>query len=159
VSDFSSAVRDLTLPAICAATFVMAFVSGVVPFVINTELCLLAVAATTSAPAPVIVVTAATGQMLAKFTLFLAGRGAIRLRCIRWDRREAAVAAFDKHRAHSLALVGVSAVTGLPPFYGVSLVAGALRLRPVPFLVVGTLGRIARFTVVYLAPGWLHFGS
>jgi membrane protein YqaA with SNARE-associated domain len=158
VWDFVPALHDLTLPALYAATFVVAFVSGIVPFVINIELILVAIAALSRAPAPAIVGLAVAGQMLAKFFLYQAGRGALKLKFIRWERRDAAAATFEKYRRHSLALVGFSAVTGFPPFYGISLLAGAVRLPLASFLVVGTAGRVVRFTIVYLAPGWLHIG-
>ncbi len=156
MTDFSAAIQGVALPAVYLATFVMAFASGIVPFVINTELCLAAVAVTTHAPAPVVVAVAATGQMLAKYTLYLAGRGTVSFKWVRQERRAKAEAAFERHRRHALALVGVSAVTGIPPFYGVSLVAGAVRLHALSFVAIGTVGRLVRFTVVYLAPAWLH---
>jgi membrane protein YqaA with SNARE-associated domain len=155
---FFPALHDLTLPAIYAGTFAMGFVSGVLPFVINTELCLVGVAALSRAPAPAVVGCAVGGQMLAKYLLYLTGKGALNLRFVRRERRDTAARTFERHRHHSLALVGFSAVTGLPPFYGISLLAGAVGLPLTSFLVVGTIGRIVRFTVVYLAPGWLHIG-
>jgi membrane protein YqaA with SNARE-associated domain len=156
LADFVRGLHHLAMPALYAVTFLMAFVSGVVPFVLNIELYLVAVAALSRAPAPPIVGLAVAGQMCAKCVLYLAGKGVLKSRFIRWERREAAAKAFEKYRNHSLALVGFSAVTGFPPFYGISLLAGAVRLPLEWFLVVGTLGRVVRFTVVYLAPGWLH---
>ncbi len=142
--------------ALYATTFAMAFISGVVPFVINIELYLIAVAALSRAPAAAIVSLAVVGQMLAKTVLYHAGKGALHSRFIRWERVGRAAKAFEKYHRHSLALVGFSAVTGFPPFYGISLLAGAARIPLASFLVVGTIGRIVRFTIVYLAPGWLH---
>jgi membrane protein YqaA with SNARE-associated domain len=146
----------LTDIALYAATFGMGLVSGLVPFAINLEIYLLGVAALSRASAPAVVGLAVAGQMLAKFLLYQAGKGALHSRFIRWKRREAAVRTFEKHRTHALAVVAVSSITGLPPFYGVSLAAGAVRLPLASFLVVGTVGRLVRFTLVYLAPGWLH---
>jgi membrane protein YqaA with SNARE-associated domain len=156
VGDLTARLHELTMPALYAATFLVAFVSGVVPFVINIEVYLLAVAAFSRAPAPAIVGLTVAGQMAAKCVLYMAGKGMLNLRFIRWERREAAVRIFEKYRGHSLAVVGFSAVTGVPPFYGISLASGAVRLPLLWFLVVGTMGRIVRFTVVYLAPAWLH---
>jgi membrane protein YqaA with SNARE-associated domain len=134
----------------------MGLVSGLVPFVINLEIYLIGVAALSRAPAAAIVALAAAGQMCAKFVLYQAGKGALSLRFVRWERREAALRSFEKYRAHSLAVVAVSSLTGLPPFYGTSLAAGALRLPLASFLIIGAAGRIVRFTLVYLAPAWLH---
>ena len=143
--------------ALYAATFATALASGVIPFVISIELYLIGVAALSRAPASAIIGLAVAGQMLGNAVLHQAGRGGLNLRFVRWDRREAALKAFEKYRAHSLAVVAVSSLTGLPPFYGVSLAAGAVRLPLASFLLVGTVGRIVRFTLVYLAPGWLGF--
>jgi membrane protein YqaA with SNARE-associated domain len=146
----------LSTLALYAATFVMGLVSGTIPFVINLEIYLLGVAALSKAPAPAIVGLAAAGQILAAYLLYLAGRGVLGGKFIRWKRREAAVKAFEKYRAHSLALVAVSSITGIPPFYGVSLAAGTVKFPLARFLIVGMIGRVVRFTLVYLAPAWLH---
>lgn len=156
MADFAPGLGHLTMPALYAATFLMALVSGIIPFVLNLEVYLVGVAALTRAPAPAIVGLAVAGQMVAKCLLYMAGKGVLNFRFIRWERREAAARAFEKYRGHSLALVGFSAITGFPPFYGISLLSGAIRLPLAWFLIVGTLGRIVRFTVVYLAPGWLN---
>jgi membrane protein YqaA with SNARE-associated domain len=146
----------LSTLALYAATFLMGLVSGTIPFVINLEIYLLGVAALSKAPAPAIVGLAAAGQMLAAYLLYLAGRGVLGAKFVRWKRREAAVKAFEKYRAHSLALVAVSSITGIPPFYGVSLAAGTVRFPLARFLIVGVIGRVVRFTLVYLAPAWFH---
>jgi membrane protein YqaA with SNARE-associated domain len=146
----------LSTLALYAATFLMGLVSGTIPFVINLEIYLLGVAALSKAPVPAIVGLATAGQVLAACILYLAGRGVLGAKFVRWKRREAAVRAFEKYRAHSFALVGLSSVTGIPPFYGVSLAAGTVRFPLAGFLVVGIVGRAVRFTVVCLAPAWLH---
>ena len=43
-------------------------------------------------------------------------------------------------------------MTGVPPFYAVSFMAGALRLSAAAFLAIGTTGRVIRFTAVFLFP-------
>jgi membrane protein YqaA with SNARE-associated domain len=148
-------LQHLTTPALYAATFLIALASGLIPFVINIEVILIAVAALARAPAPAIVGLAVAGQMLAKCVLYQTGKGALNLRFIRWESRDRAAATFQKYRRHSLAVVAISSLVGIPPFYGISLLAGAVRLSLPAFLIVGTLGRIVRFSLVYLAPGWL----
>lgn len=145
-----------TTPAFYTATFLMGLASGLIPFVINLEIYILGVAALSHASAAPIVGCAAAGQLLAKFLLYQAGRGAFKFRFVRWERRAAAVSTLEKYRGHSLAVVALSSLTGLPPLYGVSLAAGAMALPLGRFLVIVALGRIARFTVVFLAPAWLH---
>ena len=85
--------------------------SGIIPFVINIELILVAIAALSRAPAPAIVALAVSGQMLAKFVLYQAGRGAIRLRFIRWERRDAA-AATQRPRRTSARTVSLTSSCG-----------------------------------------------
>jgi membrane protein YqaA with SNARE-associated domain len=51
------------------------------------------------------------------------------------------------------ALVFTSALTGLPPFYAVSVAAGMLGFRPGPFLAAGLAGRLLRFGAVFALPG------
>jgi membrane protein YqaA with SNARE-associated domain len=52
-------------------------------------------------------------------------------------------------------LVGLSALTGLPPFYLLSIAAPALGVRFRTFLVMGLAGRLLRFGALVLLPGFL----
>ena len=45
-----------------------------------------------------------------------------------------------------------SALFGLPPFYVMSVAAGALRLGLPAFVALGLTGRMLRFTAIFLAP-------
>jgi membrane protein YqaA with SNARE-associated domain len=135
------------------ATFFFSLLSGVIP-ILNVEAYLLSVSAlapgATLAP---VVLAAAAGPMAAKSLLYLSGRGLLRLPMRRAreqvDKLSARIASF---RGGSSMLVLVSAVTGIPPFYGVSLAAGALRLRFAAFFAAGSAGRLVRFAVVFLVP-------
>jgi membrane protein YqaA with SNARE-associated domain len=69
------------------------------------------------------------------------------------QRRGAAAVArwrdrFERHPRAVLATVLVSAVVGLPPFYVVSVAAGAMGLQFRRFVFVGTLGRLLHFAAV-----------
>jgi membrane protein YqaA with SNARE-associated domain len=143
--------------ALWTATFLIALVSGLIPFVLNIELYLLAVATLTKASPVAIVALTTAGQMLAKFILYQVGRGALNVKWIRRGTMSKAADAFVKHPASSMTVVAVSALTGFPPFYGVSLMAGTLRLPLVSFLTVGTVCRVIRFGAVYWAPSLFHF--
>lgn len=151
-------LHSLTIPVLYALTFAVALVGGLIPFVINVELWVLAVAALAKAPPLPILGFVTAGQILAKYLLYLSGRGALKLRFVKRERMDRAAATFEKYRNHSLALVAFSAVTGFPPFYGVSLLAGAVRLPLMPFLAIGTVGRFLRFAAVYLAPWYFLHG-
>ncbi len=150
--DYSN-LSSLGTAALYAATFGFAFVSGVIPFVLNIELYLLAVAAFTDAPAAAIVGLATAGQTAAKLVLYLVGRGALNVRWVKKSAASKAAGAFAKHPGRGLGVVALSSVVGIPPLYAVSLVAGTLRLPPAAFTLIIVAGRLVRFSAVYLAPG------
>jgi membrane protein YqaA with SNARE-associated domain len=127
-------------------------VSGVVPF-INAELLVAGVVvAAPQVGIPAIALVSAVGQMITKTALFLAarcaphrltGKGRVAL-----DRAASTVAA----RGGAVStLVFTSALTGLPPFFGTSLAAGALGMRLRSFVASGGVGRIVRFAVIACA--------
>lgn len=129
-------------------------VSGLVP-VFNTEAYLLI--ATAFAPSeavvPVILLTT-LGQMIAKSILYLAGGGVVSPRIL--GRRVARLGEMkerlERARTGASAVVFASAVTGLPPFYLVSMAAGSLRFSFARFLLVGGSGRLLRFAAVVAVP-------
>lgn len=139
---------------IYAATLVVAVLSGLVPLV-NGELYLIA-AIRLTLDAPVAIVLAllvATGQMIAKIALYYAARGATQLgRTTRFGKKlEQAQALVARWKHKPLTLLFVSSVTGLPPFYLVSLLAGIVGIRFSTFLLLGLLGRVIRFVALALA--------
>jgi membrane protein YqaA with SNARE-associated domain len=149
----TSYLPGLSTAALFAATFAFAFVSGVIPFVLNIELYLLAVAALTDAPAPAIVGLATAGQTVAKVILYLVGRGALNIKWVKKSASSKAAGAFAKRPGSGLGIVALSAVVGFPPLYGVALIAGTLRLPLVAFTVLIIIGRLIRFGGIYLVPG------
>ena len=150
--DFSS-LSTLSTVALYAATFAFAFVSGIIPFVLNIELYLLAVAALTDASAVPIVGLATAGQTVAKVILYLVGKGALNIKWVKKSASSKAASAFAKRPGSGLGIVALSAVVGFPPLYGVALIAGTLRLPLVAFTVLIIIGRLIRFGGVYLVPG------
>jgi len=133
------------------ATLAAAFLSGFLPFV-NIEAYLVGAAALLPGAPPLVVVSAAAlGQMAAKTLLFLGGRGIVSLPSRLRERALAASARLGTRRPP--ALVFTSALTGLPPFYVVSVAAGLLGFRTGPFLLAGFAGRLLRFGAVFALPG------
>ncbi|MEX2152061.1 MAG: hypothetical protein WD825_01910 [Gemmatimonadaceae bacterium] len=55
-------------------------------------------------------------------------------------------------RGLQIATVFLSATCGLPPFYLVTLVCGALRLPIADYLLAGTTGRAVRFSAIMMLP-------
>src|SRR5262245_50906013 len=121
-------------------------VSGVVP-VLNAEL--LVVGVVIAAPEigiPLIAMVSATGQMLTKTAhLSLARWAPHRLRGKAKAALDRAYEKVGKRKGAVSSLVFTSAVTGLPPFFGVSLAAGALGMRMRNFVATGGAGRLVRF--------------
>jgi membrane protein YqaA with SNARE-associated domain len=135
------------------ATLIISVLSGLVP-VVNGELYLIAAILVAGDPvvALVLAVIVAIGQMIAKIGLYYAARGATELgRSTRLGKQlERAQLLVERWRGKPLTLLSVSAVTGLPPFYLVSLVAGVVRIRFATFLVIGLAGRVIRFVALAL---------
>lgn len=125
-----------------------AVVSSVVPFV-NAELLLLGLALATPEAAPVLVIVMAAGQMAGKSALFL---GSDRLTPPAIEERLARWRLDGRRRAAGAPLIGVSALTGLPPFYLVSIAAPALGVRFPTFFAMGLAGRLVRFAILVALP-------
>lgn len=135
------------------ATLIISVLSGLIP-VVNGELYLIAAIIVANDPvvALILAVIVAIGQMLAKIVLYYAARGATQLgRTTRFGAKlEKAQALIERWRNKPLTLLFVSAVTGLPPFYLVSLLAGVVGIRFPVFLFLGLLGRVIRFVALAL---------
>jgi membrane protein YqaA with SNARE-associated domain len=131
-----------------ATAFLAGLASGFVPLV-STEAFLLWVAMTSpfSALLPVAVLTT-FGQMLANSGLYLAGRGVLRLPLRCSTKLDALRARLESGRTGLTGVLFASACGGVPPFYLVSILAGTLRWPLPRFLVVGSCGRLLRFSVV-----------
>ncbi len=134
-------------------------VSGVVP-VVNAEL--LVAGAAVAAPGlgvPLLAAVSATGQMITKTGLFVVARWATtRLPARARAALERAAEGVGRRGGAASSVVFASAATGLPPFYGVSLAAGALGMRLRSFVVSGTAGRVLRFGVLAWAARYLGAG-
>jgi membrane protein YqaA with SNARE-associated domain len=140
------------------ATFVICFIGGLVP-VVNCEVYLtLAVTQWMTSPAqiPAIVLLASTGQMVAKLLLYLTAAGALKLPTGRYQAKlEKARVRIERWRSKPKWILFVSASLGLPPFYVISLLAGAFGIKLPAFLVIGLAGRVLRFTVIVVGLSWL----
>lgn len=143
---------------IYAGTLVVGVLSGLVP-IINGEIYLVGVVLLTGQlwPALLLALLVAIGQMIAKFVLFKAARRASALGPdTKFGRRlEQARGKIEKWREKPLAVTFISAITGLPPFYVITLLAAALGVRFRTFMILGIIGRIVRFVVLALIVLWV----
>jgi membrane protein YqaA with SNARE-associated domain len=139
-------------PLLALATFGVSLVGGFVPLV-NVELYLVGVAtAVPHAGLVPIVLAASLGQVAAKCVLYGAGTRVLRVSPGRSRALVAGVARLRAAHSGGRALVFSSALFGLPPFYVMSLAAGALRLGLPVFVALGLTGRVLRFAAVFLVP-------
>ena len=140
--------------ALYAACFGLSVVSALVPWV-NGEALLLsfALCARTRFALAGLVVLASLGQMVGKCILYWGGRSSLRLE----NGRVAELTASWKKRlaaspSQASAVVFVSSALGIPPFYVITLLAGALHIRFGRFVGIGLCGRVVRFGLLVLIP-------
>lgn len=128
--------------------FLSSVISGLVPLV-NGEVVVAgaALAATPDARLPLLGACAA-GQMLAKTCLYGLARWSPERLPHRARQTLARARELRLSRRSAAAVVLTSACIGLPPFYLVSLAAGALRIPPAVFVIAGTVGIVARYAAI-----------
>jgi membrane protein YqaA with SNARE-associated domain len=146
----------LSLAGIYAGTFLFCAMSGIVPLM-NSELFMLYLGSTAShSQFPALIVLATLGQMSAKVALYCAGRGVLKLPMGRGQAKmEALRARLSATGQAAGGVTFVSALTGLPSFYAISVIAGTLGWPFSRFLAWGTIGRILRFSLLLFLPGLL----
>lgn len=134
-------------------TFIVAVISGVVP-VVNIEIYLVWVAALTPSSLGVpITVLAAAGQMIGKTIMYLAAAGILKISVKEPGEKMASIKKkFESWKDRLSLFLFLSAFSGFPPFYVVSLAAGALRINFWRFLVAGLAGRLLRFALIVFFP-------
>jgi membrane protein YqaA with SNARE-associated domain len=134
-----------------AATLIVGVVSGLVP-VVNSEIYLVGAVVVTRDLGTALALAAllSVGQITAKAVLYQTAR-----RATNASRRGKLAAKIDRARAVAakwkskpLTVIAISSVTGLPPFYVVSLVAGMIEVRFRTFIALGLAGRLVRFTTI-----------
>jgi membrane protein YqaA with SNARE-associated domain len=155
-------LNHLAFPLLIAATFGLTVASAVFPWM-NAEVIVLALPAVApTRPALVLLLLVATaGQMAGKCIVYWIGRRGSKYSTPRMTR------AIDRWRDRlanwrtgPMGLVFFSSAVGLPPFFVVTAMAGALRVNFPRFLVAGTAGRLVRFGALILVPqlviAWTH---
>lgn len=137
-----------------AATFVVCFVGGLIPVVLNTEAFLLAVSAFSEPPALIsVVLLSAVIHIAAKTLIYLTGRGVLHLPLRKYeDRLDSVRERLNRWRASPMLFILFSASTGMPPFYLVSILAGMLRYNYVAYAICGAAGLVLRFALIVTVP-------
>jgi membrane protein YqaA with SNARE-associated domain len=135
--------------------FALTLLSALVPWV-NAEVIVLSLPAVAASGTELVLLllVATAGQMSGKCVLYwIARRGGARLS---EGRVAAAIARWrvriERRPSSPVALVLLSSAVGIPPFYVITLMAGALRVGFWPFLAAGTCGRLVRFGALIYVP-------
>ena len=147
-------LASMGLAQISLWCFGLTVASAVFPWV-NAELIVLSLPALARSKSAllVLVLVATAGQMTGKCVLYCAGRKGNRVLPGRAGQT------LSKWRQHlearpsmAAVLVLVSSITGLPPFYVMTLLAGALKMNFLLYLTMGTAGRLLRFGFLVTLP-------
>jgi membrane protein YqaA with SNARE-associated domain len=148
-------MESTALAQTCLWCFALTVASAVFPWV-NAELIVLSLPAFASSKAAllVLVLVATAGQMTGKCVLYWTGRKSDSVLARRrvgkalqkWRER------LEARPVRAMMLVLLSSLTGLPPFYVMTLVAGALKMNFPVYLVAGTTGRLVRFGALVTIP-------
>jgi membrane protein YqaA with SNARE-associated domain len=133
--------------------FGLTVLSAIVPWV-NAEVIVLSFVALAHSPAELalVVIIATAGQMAGKCVVFWAGR-----RGEKWHARAGELSARWRERLtarpwRAVTLVLVSSAVGVPPFFLVTLAAGAVGVNFRRFVVAGSIGRFVRFGALAFLP-------
>ena len=147
-------LEELSIAWVVVWCFGLTVVSAVVPWV-NAELIVLSFPALAQSQLELtaLVLVATAGQMTGKIAVYWTGRGAGTLpkkrtaeAIERWRQR------LESKPASAPGFVFLSSAVGIPPFYLMSLVAGALKLGFGRYFFFGTCGRLVRFGLLAFAP-------
>jgi membrane protein YqaA with SNARE-associated domain len=134
--------------------FLLSIASALMPWV-NGEVLLLTLSAFASSPAHLagLVLLASAGQMTGKCILYWTGRGVIPLKRGRFGEKiNSWRGRFERSSSKPMGLVFISAVSGIPPFYVITILAGVFHLRFSRFVIVGTCGRLLHFGALVTIP-------
>jgi len=149
--DAANLIRQWGLPA---ATLAYCYASGLLPFV-NAEAFLIIVSSTLLTRSQLLMVTvlASVGQMAAKCTMYSVARTSFQHPSPKYEEKLAkARAKLEQWRYGTGPFIFVSASTGFPPLYIISILAGMLKMNFLTFLVFGLAGRMVRFGLTLLFP-------
>ena len=154
--DWLGDASSLSPTLLCVVALVGATVGSVLPLS-PTEPLLLALAAVAPRQLALPIAALATaGHMAGKALVYVAGRRADRVLSVRHQRAvERAGASMRRAPAAQSLVTLVSGATGLPPFYGVTVLSGALRVPMSRYLLFGSIGRGARFAALVMLPRML----
>jgi membrane protein YqaA with SNARE-associated domain len=142
------------LPWMVLSYFGLAVASAVFPWVSSEVIVMSLPSMAPSKPALLLLLLVATaGHMTGKCFLYWAGRkggkvlpGRAGKALTKWRER------LETKPSKAVALVLISSLVGLPPFFLMTLLAGSLRMNFLVYLTAGTTGRLIRFGALVMLP-------
>jgi membrane protein YqaA with SNARE-associated domain len=138
--------------SIWATAFVGCIVGSVVP-VIHTELLVFGISALAPGAQGIALVLVATcGTLIGKTILYYSGQGLVRLPVRGRERIDRFLEEARQREGIASGVLFAAAAAGVPPFYIVTVAAGAIRLNLLRFILIGFTGRLIRFSIVVYAP-------
>jgi membrane protein YqaA with SNARE-associated domain len=146
-------------------TFLFSFASALIP-VLNVEAYLAVVAAKLDGLSSwQLAAVGAFGQGMGKVLWYYAGAHSLKMPWMQkkmdTEKWAAAYAKWHERIVGRPVLAGfislLSAITGVPPLAVISVLAGALRMNFVTFLVTVLVGRTIRFWLVLEGVGWVEW--
>ena len=141
------------------ASFLVSMAGGFIP-IINVETFLVLVSSTSpkSVVLPVVLLST-SAQMMVKSLMYFAGKGVLNLKFKKGkDKLEKIKKKLEKWKHSTNLFLFISASTGFPTFYVVSILAGSLKIKFRAFFILGFLGIFLKFLVVSLVPQFVkHF--
>ena len=100
-----------------------------------------------------ILIISIISQMAAKVIVYFAGNGAIKLPLRKYEKKIARVKEkFENSKVKPGYFVLISAMTGIPPFYIVTLLSGMMKVHIWDFILFGLLGTSIKFTASLYLP-------
>ena len=135
------------------ASMVVGFSSALIP-VINVEAYLLLIGYLVhDSRLSVLLILVTFFHLLGKTVLYLVGRGSLRLNLFNLEERvERARKKYKIVRIGSLWTILISALTGIPPFYVITILAGTMKIKLWQFFSLGLFGRLIRFSILLYLP-------
>lgn len=137
-----------------AGSVIIGFIGGVVP-VIPAEVFVAAIAANQGGVGTAITLAllGVAGQMVATALRFWLGRGVAKLPKGRLEKPFLrAQAKVEQWKDKPLAIIFLSSLLGVPPFYFIAILAGTFGLSFRAIMLVGGAARVIRFVAVALTP-------
>lgn len=138
---------------IYGTTIILCFISGVLP-ILHVEAFLVTVSALSSQKIVIpLIIVASTVSILAKSLVYLTARGVLNLPLKKYEEKlEPVRRRIERWRAGTMVLLLISACTGMPPFYLMTILSGTMKYNFIKYFLCGVFGLAVRYALVIEFP-------